>query len=222
VPNLIGIELPIAKNNLNKIHHHDRTVSIRTGVITYTPSDKVASNIIINQSPKAGGKITPAQKINLLVSSGPADGANTIPQVVGQSIDLCFDLLRAKGLNVIQQINIVSDRNASGVVSAQTPAAGTTITPDMTIRLTVNYFPMTDKSYHAYERINYEIPRRMPVGKYEIVVEDQESTRIVFSGEPNAARRLEAIYHRAGNARITILKDKRAVQRFNVEVNERR
>lgn len=220
VPNLIGSELPVAKGKLSKMHYHDRTISIRTGIISYVSSEKVPENIVINQSPKAGEKITPAQKVNLLVSSGSVSEAPTVPQVVGQSIDLCYDLLRSKELNIIQQINIVNDKNISGIVAAQVPAAGTKITPEMTIRLTVNYYPMTDKPYYAYERINYEIPKKIDPGKYQVLVEDQESKRIVFTGDPNAARKLECVYNRSGNAKITILKDKKVIQKFKVDVNE--
>ena len=219
VPNLVGTELPVARGKLNKMHHYDRTISIDTGVISYIPSEKVPENIVIGQSPKPGEKITPSQKVNLLVSSGPSADKNIIPQVAGQSISLCYDLLRSKELNVTQQINIVHNKDLSGIVTAQTPAAGTRITPGMTIRLTVNYYPMTDKPYHAYERINYEIPRKDGPGKYEIMVEDHASKRIVFTGEPNNARRLDCVYHRTGNAQITILKDKKVIQKFKAEVN---
>ena len=219
VPNLVGTELPVAKDKLNKMHYHDRTISISSGIISYISSDNVAENIVIAQNPKAGEKITPSRKVNLLVSSGPSKETNTIPKVVGQSINLCYDLLRSKGLNVTQQINIVGDRNLSGTIAAQTPPEGTKITPEMNIKLTVNYYPMTDKPYYAYERINYEIPQKSGPGIYQIMVEDQESERIVFEGEPNAARRLDCVYNRSGNAQITILKDKKVVQKFKTEVN---
>ena len=96
VPNLTGIELPFAVNKLRNLHSHNRSVSLAIGATTYIPSDKTAENIVLDQSPKAGEKVTPDRRVNILVSAGKIEGDMLMPDVTGQSIDLCLDLLLSK------------------------------------------------------------------------------------------------------------------------------
>src|SRR4030067_244774 len=127
VPNLIGKELPLALNNLKKIHRSGKSISLGTGVISYIPSDTIADNIVIDQSPLPGEKITPERKINILISTGKLAAESVMPGIVGQSIELCFDLVRSRGLSLSEKILLTDDKNKSGLIAAQTPENGALI-----------------------------------------------------------------------------------------------
>ncbi len=50
MPNLTGIGS--VRVTSQKLHSHNRSVSLAVGATTYIPSDKTAENIVLDQSPK--------------------------------------------------------------------------------------------------------------------------------------------------------------------------
>ncbi len=219
VPNLAGKELPLALNNLKNIHRHDRTLSLGTGVISYIPSDKIADNVVIDQSPRAGEKVRPDRKINLLVSTGKVAGNAIMPDVRGQSIELCFDLLRAKGLTVVEEIVATDDPAKSGLVVSQTPAGGAAVQKGGTCTVQVSYNKLDKHPYAAYEKIEFQIPNDEPQGLYEAYVEDGRSRRIRFSKKAGPGQKILFVFRREGNATVTFRRDKKRVDDMTINVD---
>jgi beta-lactam-binding protein with PASTA domain len=219
VPNLIGKELPLALNNLKNIHRHDKTLSLGTGVISYMPSDTVADNIVLEQLPRAGETVNPDRMINLLVSSGKTAPDAIMPGVTGQSIELCFDLLRAKGLSVNQEIVPVNDPNASGLIVSQTPAKGTAVNKGDTCTVQVGWFPLEKHSYAAYEKVEFQIPADEKAGTFEASVEDGHSKRIRFSRNAGPGQKIVFVFRREGSATITFLRNKIKIDDMDIDVD---
>lgn len=219
VPNLVGSQLPIAINKLRNLHYQDKSVSINPGVISYIPSDKTASNIVIDQSPKAGTKISPEVKINFLVSSGPTGADKNMPDVTGQSVDLCYDLLLAKGVIVNQEVVKTDDINKSGLINTQSIPAGTLLKDGDTVTLSVNYYTLTEHPFTSYELIEYIIPSDQPQGLYEAYIEDNHSKRIRFSAPSGANQKIRFIFQRVGNAKIYINRDKKNIRVLSINAN---
>lgn len=218
VPNLVGKSLPVAKNSLSNLHYHGRTFAVGTGAVSFVPSDKTAENIVIAQSPKAGEKITPEQIVCLLVSAGQAADTRLMPNVKDQTIDLAFDLLSAKKLNVIQETADTWDKTKSGVIIEQTPAAGAAVAVGAVVRLKVALYPLHGHPYYAYEKFNYTIPANQSEGLYEAQVEDETSKRICFAATMGGGGQINFVYHRTGKAKISILKDKTVLSVIGVNV----
>lgn len=219
VPNLVGTEYPIAVNKLKNLHFLDKAVSINTGVISYIPSDSRAENVVIDQSPKPGTKITPDVKVNLLVSSGSSDGDKKMPDVSGQSIDLCIDLLMAKGLTVQQEIVKTGDISKSGIIASQSIPSGRVIPEKGTVKLGVYYYELKDHHYSAYELVDYTIPGSEPEGLYEVMVEDNHSKRIVYSATLRGGQNIKAVFNRVGNAKVYINRDKKNIRVMSLNVD---
>lgn len=219
VPNVSGLELPFALNKLKNQHIQERSISLPVGVISYMPSDTVAENVVIDQSPKAGEKITLERKINLLVSSGKTDEKMEMPDLTGQSIELGFSLLAAKGAYVRQNIVSVPSVEQSGLIGSQTPPKGSKINKGDTVTLSVNYYKLNEHPYRAYELINYTIPSDEKSGVYEAFVEDSISKRLSFLSPMSPGQTISFVFHRTGNARVNILSEKRSIKvfKFNVE-----
>jgi beta-lactam-binding protein with PASTA domain len=110
VPNLTGIELPFALNKIKNLHIRDRSVTLPVGIISYIPSNTIAENVVIAQSPQKGEKVTLDRKINFLVSAGKKDVGAKMPDVTGQSIDLCTPMLMARGVVSAQEIVATTER----------------------------------------------------------------------------------------------------------------
>lgn len=219
VPSLVGMELPFALNKLKNLHSYNRSVSLAAGMISYIPSEKSAENIVISQSPGAGEKVGPNRRVNLLVSAGKTQGDMNMPNVTNQSIDLCIDLLLSKGLYIDQDIVPGSRRDQSGLVVGQTPLKGVPVKRGDTARLRVLYYKPVEHTYRAYERVEFTVSGDKGAGLYEAYIEDDAARRIAFSREMKAGQKIDFIFHRNGNARISIVKEKRVIKviRINAE-----
>ena len=219
VPNIVGLELPFALNKLKNQHVNERSVSLPVGVISYIPSEKSAENIVIDQSPKPGEKTTLERKINLLVSAGKVEDKMEMPVVTGQSIDLCFGLIASKGVSISQNIAPVNQKELSGLVASQNPAAGAKISKGDTVTLTVNYYRMEEHPYLSYEKVNYTIPADEKAGIYEAYVEDNTSKRLCFYSNMNTGQAINFVFHRTGNARVSVMSSKRVIKVFKFDVD---
>ena len=220
VPNLTGSMLPMAINKLKNLHFQDKSVSISTGVISYIPSEKTAADVVIDQSPKAGEKITPDVKVNLLVSSGPGSVNKKMPDVTGQSINLCYDLLLAQGVVINEQIVKVGNINQSGIIVKQSIPKDTALKEGDIVTLSINYYSLTEHPYTAAEYVEYVIPSDQGEGLFEAYIEDNYSRRIRYSARAKAGQKISFVFQRVGNARIFITKDKKNISILKINVDE--
>jgi serine/threonine-protein kinase len=218
-PSVVGMELPMALNKVKSLHYRERSVSIVKGVISYIPSDKNAENIVIGQSPRAGEKITPDRKINLLVSSGKSQPDANMPDVTGQSLELCYDLLLSKGVSVHEEISSTGDLAKSGTVTDQNPAKGSKLEKGSTVKLNVAHYQLTDKLYIGYETVEYKIPESEKTGLYEAYIDDNSSRRTRFSAIMKPGQIIKFMFQRVGNARVSIVCDKKPVKILSIKVD---
>jgi beta-lactam-binding protein with PASTA domain len=220
VPNLIGKNLPIAKNSLRNLHSHGRNFIVATGVISYVPSEKTPENIVIAQSPRAGEQISPDRRVNLLVSAGQAKDERLMPDVTNQSIDIAYDLLAAKKLHVTQDIVETWDKALSGLVVEQSPAPNAPLANNATVKLKVALYQMKGHPYYAYEKIQYTIPTSFSDGLFEAFVEDDGQKRICFSENMKGGQQIVFAFHRTGKAKISIMRDKDVLSVIGVNVQD--
>ncbi|MBP7585971.1 MAG: PASTA domain-containing protein [Spirochaetes bacterium] len=219
VPNVVGLELPFALNKLKNQHVNERSVSLPIGVISYIPSEKSAENIVIDQSPKPGEKITLERKMNLLISAGKVDEKMEMPDVTGQSIELCFGLIAAKGVSIAQNVVAINQKELSGLVTSQNPGKGAKINKGDKVALNVNYYKMDTHPYVAYEHVNYIIPSDEKAGPYEAYVEDNTAKKLCYQSDLNPGQPMSFVFHRTGNARVSILSNKRVIKVFKFDVD---
>ena len=219
MPELINLNLPAALNRLKNVHSQGRTYSLGVGVISYLPSEKIAENTVMNQNPKPLENITPDAKVNLLVSAGKTDDG-TMPEVTGQSIDLCFNLLLAKGLTVSQDVQEIQDSKLSGIVAEQRPFRAALLKKGDQAYVRVYWYPVKEHAYSSYERIDFNIPAGDRAGMYEALVEDDQSARTCYLARKNPGERINFVFYRTGNAKITILCDKKKVRVIGIDADK--
>ncbi len=218
VPNMVGKSLPIAINSLKNLHYHGRSFQVFPGVISYIPSEKTADNIIIAHSPIAGERIDPDQKVNLLVSSGKVKGDQRMPEITGQSINLCYDLLAAKGVQIAEEIVQTWDKSKAGTVLSHTPGKNALLKKGSTVKLRIAWSPLKEHTYRAYEKVTFKIPPGKPSGLYEALIEDDSAKRIRFSRLMKPGQTMQFVFHRTGNAKISITADKKAIHAMSISV----
>ena len=220
LPDFVGKSLPAVRNTLRNLHSRGRNFTIATGVISYVPSEKTPENIIIAQSPKPGERITPDYRVNLLVSAGNVKDERYMPDVVNQSIDIAYDLLAAKKLNVTQEIVETWDKSLNGLVTEQYPAPKSPLANNASVRLKVAIYPVKGHPYYAYERIQYRIPASYSDGRFEAYVEDDGQKRICFSENMKGGEQINFVFHRSGKAKITIMRDKEILTVMGINVRD--
>lgn len=208
VPKVTGMALPIALNKLKSLNYHGGSISLSTGVISYIPSAKHAENTVIAQSPSAGEKVGPDRKVNLLVSSGNAAADQNMPDVVNQSIELCYGILLSKGFSVSQEIVVATDKGLSGRVAWQKPEPGAAVPRGGSVQLGVYLYPMEEHPYRAYEKVEYQVPSDAKKSLYEAFVEDFNAKTTAFSRVMGPGEKIVFVFRREGNARITITANK--------------
>jgi beta-lactam-binding protein with PASTA domain len=219
VPNLVGMELPFALNKLKNLHMHDRTLTIGAGVISYVPSEKNADNIVIDQIPRSGDKIMPDRRINLLVSAGRTEGDMKMPDVTGQSINLCIDLLLSKGLYIDQEVVDTGQPDRSGTIEVQIPAKGAEIIRGDTARLKIAHYKRKEREYNAFERVEFVVPKSAKTGLLEAYVEDNATKRIAFSKPMEAGQKMDFVFFRSGDSRVSIVQDKKVLKVIRIDAD---
>ena len=220
VPPLVGKELAIAKNMLKNLHIGERTVSLGVGVVSYIPSDKTSENIVIDQSPKSGEKVTPEQKVNILVSAGHVGQDMKMPDVLNQSIDLCFDLLLAKGVMIDQEVVVAQKTEESGKIMSQEPAKDAPLVQGQTVKLKVAYYPKDLHFYNGYEKIVYLIDEDEKEGLFEAYIEDYNPKRLAYSAKLKPKQTMQFVFQRTGNARVSIVRNKKVLKVLKIDVED--
>jgi serine/threonine-protein kinase len=117
VPNLVSMNADAARAALERL-------GLRLDIVQRTQSDTIPENTIASQDPHDGVQVDPGTSVQVVVSTGAAPAA--VPDVSGKSPDDASAALRAAGFVPVITYN-VDPSNAAGNVTAQQPAAGTSV-----------------------------------------------------------------------------------------------
>jgi serine/threonine-protein kinase len=98
--------------------------------------DKAKEGVIIRQTPEGGDETKPGRKVYLIVSGGKE--MVIVPNLIGQSLRDARILLVKANLDLNKQEMAFSDSIASGMVLGQSPPAGTKISSDQKVNITVS------------------------------------------------------------------------------------
>ena len=133
VPNLYDLDVEMAKNALAQEGLNNYT-------ITSVASDTVEENKVVYSNPKAGTVVSANTQITVFVSSGPTTEEIkqiNIPDVSGLSQEGARAFLEKSGFKNIN-FSTKDSELPKGVVISQNPAAGTLITEDDKITITIS------------------------------------------------------------------------------------
>jgi len=96
--------------------------------------DQVPKGHVVNQNPRPGEEVGQETLVQLAVSAGSS--GVTVPSVLGKDIEQAKTELAALGLQV--RVTKTTSVEPSGTVINQAPGAGSTVTPDSRVDLTVS------------------------------------------------------------------------------------
>ena len=98
-------------------------------------SDKYDEGKIVSQSPKAGMKVKKGKGIRVNISKG--SGVETVPSVIGQTVDQARAALEAKGFTLGSVTEEESD-SPEGTVISQSPGAGTELESSQAVSVVIS------------------------------------------------------------------------------------
>jgi eukaryotic-like serine/threonine-protein kinase len=128
VPNVVGATWDSAATRLKK----DDLVPVKVP----EASDDVDRGSVIRTEPGSGNTVARKYKVNVVVSSGPAQV--TVPNVANQTQDAAQQALQAAGLEVGAVSSDYSSSVPEGTVLSSDPGSGSTATKGTVVNLTVS------------------------------------------------------------------------------------
>jgi serine/threonine-protein kinase len=131
VPNVVGKQLAQASQEL-------QADKLRSNVVKYEVSNK-PTGTVLTQDPVAPQMVKSGTVVNLTVSG--TQSSTQVPNVVGISPAAAGSLLQSNNLTVGNQTSVCSSTAGNGLVSAQSPAAGTQVQPNSPVSLVVSTGP---------------------------------------------------------------------------------
>ena len=184
VPNVMGMNIEEAVKMLKQVGLTETHKAM--------PSDQVELNQVYVQNPDADTTIRKGDAVILVISSGPVPFE--MPDVVGKTAEEATSLLTEK------KMTITRDRAASsdvpkGSVMNQVPAAGTQVTRDDPVTLTISggstVVPMLTGCTleEAEELLTRQNLILMPSLKY-VTTEDEKEHGLIASSSPEAENRV--------------------------------
>lgn len=131
VPSIVGLTATDAKTAL-------AAVKLQLGATTTLYDEKAVAGVILSSNPAAGHVSQPGDRVDIVVSKGPAPIA--VPALAGQTAAAAEAALQALGFTVTTSTTY-DDRAAVGDVIRSTPSAGTLLPRGASVRLVVSRGP---------------------------------------------------------------------------------
>jgi len=206
VPNLVGKSKSEAEKLLTKY-------GFKVGNETYKTSGE-DKDTVIEQTPGAGEETKPGSEIDIVLSDGKGDKEAKVPDVTGLSQSAAEAAIKQAGFKVGTVSHASSSNYSKGTVMAQQYPAGSTLTQNSTIDITVSTGSSSSVSlYIDYSDADQE------VFYMTVTVSDDNGTRNVVS---NAQRKKsdegETLKVKGtGTGTITVIFDDSTVMKKSVD-----
>ena len=139
VPSVTGLTQSAAESALT-------SAGLTVGTVSSEYSSTVEAGYVISQSVSANRKVESGTSVNLVVSLGEQVSYVTVPNVVGQSLSTAKKTLTNYGLTVVEGGTDYSEDYESGVVYAQSVAAGTSVEEGTSVTIYVSLGPDPDNT----------------------------------------------------------------------------
>jgi beta-lactam-binding protein with PASTA domain len=128
VPQVTGLPLDQAQAALRK-------AGLKPGTVTTAPSQTIAAGIVISTKPVAGVSWPQPKPVGITVSAGPP-----LPSFVGQQLSDAQAAAQSGGY-ALNPVPDTKTNQPAGVITSQSPAAGTPITPNEVVTVRVSAGP---------------------------------------------------------------------------------
>ncbi len=115
-----------------------QNLGLKVPVPEYQTHEEVPSNHVISYTPLEGAELRPGDKVQLVVSTGPAEKLEAVPLFIGQTEEWARNKADLQNLVIDNIIPVWSNEHAAGVVVDQSVAAYTEVPQGTKINLQVS------------------------------------------------------------------------------------
>ena len=116
-----------------------RNLGLQVPVPEYETDEEVPFNHVISYTPLQGTELRPGDKVQLVVSTGPAEKLEVVPQFIGQTEEWARNKAALQNLVIDEEIvQVWSSEYAAGVVVDQSIASFTEVPQGTKIKLQVS------------------------------------------------------------------------------------
>jgi len=112
-----------------------KNMGLKLGKVEEEYSNEAAGTVL-NQTPRAGTKITKGSAVDLVISKGPKSRKVTLPDFSGSTLNSIETQLKSLNLKTGTVTEVTSSKPA-GTILDQTPAAGTDIAEGSSVAFSI-------------------------------------------------------------------------------------
>lgn len=204
-----GAELKVIPDvktmSLGQAKHILERMGFTVGTVTKKYISGVSFGTVLEQQPKANGKMPVGSKINLTIN----EGDKTVPNVVGKKLSEAEKLLRKAELKM-GEIRYVEGESEKGTVLSTSPAVGTNLGAGEKIVMIVSD-GKAGKEKDVY--VEFEVPgEKKKEYKVQIYVMDAKGSNLIFDGKKDGGDRIRKKVKVAGTAKTQIFVENKLVK----------
>ena len=115
-----------------------QNLGLKVPVPEYESHEEIPSNHVISYTPLEGTELRPGDKVQLVVSKGPTEKLELVPQFIGQTEEWARNKAKLQNLVIEETIPVWSSEYEAGVVVDQSVAADTQVPQGTKINLQVS------------------------------------------------------------------------------------
>ncbi|MCB2358389.1 Stk1 family PASTA domain-containing Ser/Thr kinase [Clostridium estertheticum] len=140
-----GMDRPSAKASIEE-------KGLELSNVIEEPSDTVASGIVISQNPNEGSLVQKADKVDLVISTGPKVKVTQVPNILGKTLDQASTLLQNSNLTLGDKKQIpTNDKSQDGKISSQSIDPDTSVSQGSSVWVGIY-------TYKAPEKQQVDVP----------------------------------------------------------------
>jgi len=203
-PNVIGLERTEAEGILADV-----------GVVprfTSQDSDIAAPGTVINQSPPSGAAIALGENVNIVISVGPRDLAEPMPDLTGLPYEEAVEILNMSRFALRRVTRTYLPGIEEEIVMDQYPLAGSRIRPGSEIMLTLKSPTSFERVGRRSARVTVFVPESAGTVRVQITVQDRYETKEVYSQDHTGPTSIEQLISSYGRTTVRVNFDNRNIR----------
>lgn len=186
-----------------------RSAGLKVGLVTEENSNEIPVDMIITQNPRPPGQLAKGILVDIVVSKGKSPQQVAMPNFQGEALQSVLARIEALKLRVGTIRETSDPRYAPGIISGQSPAAGSQVFEGTTVNLEL---VKSDAGMPKRARIQFVVPEGPIRQSCKILVQDSTGIRTAYEGVHKPGERIEKVVEGTGEMTIRIIVNNKLIQ----------
>lgn len=186
-----------------------RSAGLKVGIVTEEHSNEIPVDMIINQNPRPPGQLAKGILVDIVVSKGKSPQQVAMPNFQGEALQSVLARIEALKLRVGTIRESSDSRYAPGIISGQSPAAGSQVFEGTIVNLEL---VKSDAGMPKRARIQFVVPEGPIRQSCKILVQDSTGIRTAYEGVHKPGERIEKVLEGTGEMTIRIIVNNKLIQ----------